>query len=60
MLRGVIVACHIKFSYKNVFKTTDFSCLYQVALDMINPHLALPAVVPHLHSGSVCAVYQAK
>ncbi|TRZ01903.1 hypothetical protein DNTS_014862 [Danionella cerebrum] len=31
-----------------------------VALDMISPHLVLPIVVPHLHPGSICTLYQAK
>ncbi|KAM3594820.1 uncharacterized protein V6R79_014550 [Siganus canaliculatus] len=30
-----------------------------VALDLVNPQLALPTVVPHLHPGAVCAVYLA-
>ncbi|KAM9842885.1 tRNA (adenine(58)-N(1))-methyltransferase, mitochondrial isoform 2-T2 [Aulostomus maculatus] len=27
-----------------------------IVLDLINPHLALPSVIPHLHPGGVCAV----
>ncbi|XP_068573890.1 tRNA (adenine(58)-N(1))-methyltransferase, mitochondrial isoform X2 [Cebidichthys violaceus] len=33
---------------------------HAVALDLIHPQLVLPAVVPHLHLGAVCAVYLAK
>lgn len=35
-------------------------CLLQAALDLMNPHLALPTVTPRLHPGAVCAVYLAK
>lgn len=34
--------------------------LSQIALDMVNPHLVLPVIFPHLHQGAVCAVYLAK
>uniref|UniRef100_A0A8D3AXA5 tRNA (adenine(58)-N(1))-methyltransferase n=1 Tax=Scophthalmus maximus TaxID=52904 RepID=A0A8D3AXA5_SCOMX len=32
---------------------------HSVALDLINPHLVLTTVIPHLHPGAVCAVYLA-
>ncbi|XP_018550705.1 tRNA (adenine(58)-N(1))-methyltransferase, mitochondrial isoform X1 [Lates calcarifer] len=30
-----------------------------IALDLVNPHLVLHTVIPHLHPGGVCAVYLA-
>uniref|UniRef100_A0A8C6V1Y6 tRNA (adenine(58)-N(1))-methyltransferase n=1 Tax=Neogobius melanostomus TaxID=47308 RepID=A0A8C6V1Y6_9GOBI len=33
---------------------------HAVALDLIHPHLVLPIVIPHLHSGAVCTIYLAK
>uniref|UniRef100_A0A3Q3QUE3 tRNA (adenine(58)-N(1))-methyltransferase n=2 Tax=Monopterus albus TaxID=43700 RepID=A0A3Q3QUE3_MONAL len=32
---------------------------HAVALDLIHPQLVLPTVLPHLHTGAVCAVYLA-
>ncbi|XP_044231719.1 tRNA (adenine(58)-N(1))-methyltransferase, mitochondrial isoform X2 [Thunnus albacares] len=32
---------------------------HAIVLDLINPHLVLPSVIPHLHSGAVCTVYLA-
>ncbi|XP_056915013.1 tRNA (adenine(58)-N(1))-methyltransferase, mitochondrial isoform X2 [Takifugu flavidus] len=32
---------------------------HAAALDLIHPHLALPALTPHLHPGAVCAIYLA-
>ncbi|XP_030574144.1 tRNA (adenine(58)-N(1))-methyltransferase, mitochondrial [Archocentrus centrarchus] len=32
---------------------------HAVALDLINPHLVLPTVIPHLHPGAVCTIYLA-
>ncbi|XP_039993152.1 tRNA (adenine(58)-N(1))-methyltransferase, mitochondrial isoform X2 [Xiphias gladius] len=32
---------------------------HAIVLDLTNPHLVLPTVIPHLHPGAVCAVYLA-
>lgn len=32
---------------------------HAVSLDLIHPHLVLPTVIPHLHSGAVCTIYLA-
>ncbi|XP_069391718.1 tRNA (adenine(58)-N(1))-methyltransferase, mitochondrial isoform X2 [Paralichthys olivaceus] len=32
---------------------------HAIALDLMNPHLVLPTVIPHLYPGAVCAIYLA-
>ncbi|XP_040916810.1 tRNA (adenine(58)-N(1))-methyltransferase, mitochondrial isoform X2 [Toxotes jaculatrix] len=37
----------------------DGQGFHAIALDLPNPHLLLPTVIPHLHPGAVCAIYLA-
>lgn len=40
----------------SILQGRDF---HAVSLDLIHPHLVLPIVIPHLHSGAVCTIYLA-
>lgn len=51
---------HIRFLFSRLWMLIAAHRLLQVALDLSNPHLALPVVTPRLHPGAVCAVYLAK
>lgn len=50
---------HIRFPFSRLSMLIAGVSL-QAALDLSNPHLALPVVTPRLHPGAVCAVYLAK
>lgn len=47
---------HADLCTASILQGRDF---HAVSLDLINPHLVLPIVIPHLHSGAVCAIYLA-
>ncbi|XP_023148701.1 tRNA (adenine(58)-N(1))-methyltransferase, mitochondrial [Amphiprion ocellaris] len=53
---------NVQFHYADLCTASSLLAgrgFHAVALDLINPHLALPTVIPHLHPGAVCAVYLA-
>ncbi|KAJ8362781.1 hypothetical protein SKAU_G00116120 [Synaphobranchus kaupii] len=53
---------NVRFHNTDLRMATDLLAgqgFHSIALDMLNPHLVLPVVFPHLHNGAVCAVYLA-